>query len=189
MAKSKSYDEEISATQLAKRWHSKKLVEKYAPKVHRTYRNYYGLTATMYLLRDVERKEKGKKFKEEQAAANKRSEKMKEVYKVADETLRKRTIERYLSELEVEMPTTKEELYQLAVEHYNYISEWGCTEDIGKLSNDFLNRIAKNYVRHICSNYEEILESHKRNRHSEEAYNTLKSKINGMVSQFLKTAS
>lgn len=173
----------ITKTELETRW-SKALIKKFAPTIAKQKKkNIYGGTTFLYLLEEIEKIEQSETFKREYENTMKRKAKAKERSIEVEKRLLNAKISQFIDSLIVELPT-KEKLIDKAIYHYNTINRNGYCAD-RNCDKDFLLRIAQNYVRHICSNYEDILFCYSNGKYKNEAYYALKEHINGKVETLL----
>ncbi len=79
-----------------------------------------------------------------------------------------------------------ERLTEKACEHYNRLHEFSKTASPND-SPEFLSRIARNYIRHELTDYEERLDALFAKVGNESAYNRLKTRINEAISEVYPT--
>lgn len=172
----------LTKTDLETRW-SKALIKKFAPTIAKQKKNIYGGTTFLYLLEEIEKIEQNETFKREYVKTMNRKAKAKERSIEVEKKLMNKKIAQFIDSLIVKLPT-KEKLIDEAIYHYNQITRNGYCAD-RNCDKDFLLRIAQNYVRHICSNYEDILFCYSNGKYKNEAYYALKEHINGKVETLL----
>lgn len=172
----------ITKTDLETRW-SKALIKKFAPTIAKQKKNIYGGTTFLYLLEEIEKIEQSETFKREYEKTMKRKAKAKERSIEVEKKLLNKKIAQFIDNLIIELPQ-REKLIDEAIYHYNQINRNGYYAN-RNCDKDFLLRITQNYVRHVCSNYEDILFCYSYGKYTDEAYYALKEHINGKVEMLL----
>ena len=95
---------------------------------------------------------------------------------------KERKIQEYVDGIIITLPTlTKEDLIKNACEHYNSINFWNGKHASPSDSDEFLDRIADNYLRHTQSNYHEHLSAIAGKVGCEGAYHAIRSKIDSAI--------
>ena len=95
---------------------------------------------------------------------------------------KERKIQEYVDGIIITLPTlTKEDLIKNACEHYNSINFWNGKHASPSDSEEFLDRIADNYLRHTQSNYHEHLSAIAGKVGCEGAYHAIRSKIDSAI--------
>lgn len=171
--------EKLNYTQLSKRW-SKALIKKYSPTVIGERKNIYGGTTKFYSIEEVKKIERRKSFKEDMEKTLKRKERAIE----NEKKIYEEKIKSFISKVNVKIPKDKEKLIDKAIKHYNQLQyENKADRDCCK---EFIIRITQNYVRHMCSNYEDILNSELNSgKYKGNAYVEMKEYINRYVNNIL----
>lgn len=174
----------ITKTELIQRW-SKKLVEAFFPKCSLERRNPRYKRASpmqLYDLKEVEKIERRKTFKE---ASEKASRKKAVAQKVAD-CKRQRLIE-LARTISINLPDMdKDSAIKLACHHYNQRNQMAChdyTEATPSSDEAFLKRITTNFLRHQCTRYDTELGNFFGKVGVQEAHKILKERINRAIAE------
>lgn len=151
-----------------------------------------------YMTKRVEKAEGYKTFQKEAHKAIAQHEKRKEAGLKAAETKRAKTrklVEERLSEVSLLKEVKglkKNRLYNLAIDHYNDLHEWRAIErnnydfeyaTIKGSSEDFLKRIAVNFLRHDGTTYDEELEAYFNHVGKHEAINMVRKHVYNLIVQ------
>ena len=168
----------ITKSELSQRW-SNTLINKFFDSPSMTKKNAYGGLTCLYSIKEVEKIEKRKEFKEAMEKTSARKAKRQNVEK----ELKSKKIQSFIDNIQFDLGDTST-LIDRAIEHYNdNVDYYNMTHDIPKYhvskDNDkkFLDRITCNYVRHMCSNYDELLEQEYYGKYKNDAYFNIKDYI------------
>ena len=197
---SDTYDIAMTKTDVKKRpgWNDDRL-ERYLGAPDFTTENSYrkNSTTNWYMTKRVEKAEKYKTFQKEAQKAIDQHVKRKEAGRKAAETKRAKTrqlVEDRLKEVVLVQEVKglkKRQLYNLAVDHYNDLHEWRSIErnnynfeyaTVQGSSEDFLERIAVNFLRHDGTTYDEELEAYFNRVGKHEAINAVREHVYDLIS-------
>ena len=149
--------------------------DKYAPNPH------YKCAPEMklYGIERVLEFEKTPEFQEAFANSRKRSESAKKSAKKGVITKTKQTCSYALLGLTIDLPDlTEKELTKIACEHYNQLRDFSAPEMATPRSDkNFLKRITVNYLRHMCSDYDESLDDLRGQVRKDLAYLEVREKV------------
>ena len=161
-----------------------------------SYRKY--AETSWYLTKRVQKAENYKTFQKEAANAIAQHDKRKKAARKAVETKKEKTYElaqERLNEVKIKKKYAnlkKNRLYDLAVDHYNALHEYRAMErgnyyfeyvTKGAVSEDFLERIAVNFLRHDCTTYDDELEEYFNRVGKHEAINMVRQHVYKQISQ------
>lgn len=197
---SDTYDIAMTKTDVKKRpgWNDDRL-ERYLGAPDFTTENSYRKNSitNWYMTKRVEKAEKYKTFQKEAQKSISQHAKRKEAGRKAAETKRAKTrqlVEDRLKEVILVQEVKglkKRQLYNLAVDHYNDLHEWRAIErnnynfeyaTVQGSSEDFLERIAVNFLRHDGTTYDEELEAYFNQVGKHEAINAVRKHIYDLIS-------
>ncbi len=179
--------EYVSKAGLKGRGWTETLIKKYLGESDKEVRNpHYRCAAPMQLfdLKRVKRAEAGKRFKADMEKVEKRRAIMQVAAQKAVATRYENT-QKWAENVEVEVESlTPETAIDEAIESYNDHHFWRGDDFIAatrQSDKSFLQRITKNYLRHECSNYEQLLSELRGNVGADEAYYIIREKADEKV--------
>lgn len=175
MTNDKTY---LCLTELKQRGWTEGLIKKFLPEPDETKSNpYYSYSAPMklYKVSRVEKIEKSEKFIKAMESISKR----KAAARKAVETKTAKIVE-WANSVKFSVPTlTKDELVKQAIAHYEqYHGTF-----LGTIDDEFVKRIATNYIRHECTNYDSVLDALEGMVGRDNAYEIIRQKINGAIKE------